>query len=175
MTDKTRRRPTGQIIAGVVLVLLGITFFMDELGSTTFYDIGQLWPLIVVAVGASRLLSAESPRQRRGALVVLFIGGWLLISSLQLFGLDFDRSWPLVLMAVGLASLIAGGNRQRVKGTFLILLGGWMLAVVLNYRGLTWENAWPLMLVVGGIYIVATAFLPRLAHGSCCDCEECCP
>ena len=173
MTDEARKR-TGQIVAGVAVLLLGVALFLDELGSIRFYELGRLWPLIVVAVGVSRLLSAQDRHDRRGALVVLFIGVWLFITNLALFGLDWEHSWPLTLVAVGLASLIAGG-RRRIKGALLILLGGWMLAIVQNYRGLTWDNAWPLLMVFGGVYIVATALLPRSRHGMCCDCEECCP
>lgn len=174
MTDESRKR-SGQIVAGIVVLLLGLVLFLDELGSIRFYDLGRLWPLIVVAVGASRLFNSEDREEVRGGLVVLLIGVWLLISSLELAGLDFEHSWPLVLVAIGLASLIAGTARRRVGGAFLMLLGGWMLAIVLNYQGLTWENSWPLMMVIGGIYIVASAFLPRPWHGADRDRKECCP
>ena len=174
MTDEARKK-TGQVVAGVVVLLLGVALFFDQLGSIRFYEIGRLWPLIVVAVGVSRLLGADGRQTRRRALVVLFIGVWLFIANMALFGLDWEHSWPLALVAVGLASLIAGIRRRRIHGAFLILLGGWMLAIVQNYRGLTWDNAWPLMMVTAGIYIVTTALLPRSRHGMCCDCEECCP
>ena len=165
MTRETKRGTTGQVVAGLVVLLVGLALFFDELGSVRFGDIGQLWPLIVIAVGASRLMKAETAKDRRGGWVVLFVGVWLLISSLALFGLDFQYSWPLVLVAVGLGNVIGGtGAGEWVKGAFLILLGGWMLAVVLHYQGLSWQNSWPLMLVGGGLYIVVTAFLPRAAR-----------
>ena len=165
MTEETKRGTTGQVVAGLVVLALGLALFFDKLGSVRLGDIGQLWPLIVVAVGASRLMKAETEKDRRGGWIVLFVGVWLLISSLALFGLDFEYSWPLVLVAVGLGNLIGGARAgEWVKGAFLIFLGGWMLAVVLHYQGLTWENSWPLMLVGGGLYIVVTAFLPRAAR-----------
>ena len=58
------------------------------------------WPLIVVAIGAAKLIGGDAER-RRGGLWLLFVGGWLLANTNHFFGLDWGNSWPVMVIGVG--------------------------------------------------------------------------
>jgi len=47
-----RRRERGSVIGGVVLIVLGVLFLLDNFFDVRFSD---LWPLILVAIGAGLL------------------------------------------------------------------------------------------------------------------------
>lgn len=60
--------------------------------------------------------------------------------------------WPLILIAVGLVGLIAGGFRFRLWPIILLLLG---VGFLLSARGiLEWAYIWPALIVLAGLFIL---------------------
>ena len=60
--------------------------------------------------------------------------------------------WPLILVAVGLVGLIAGGFRFRLWPIILLLLG---VGFLLSARGiLEWAYIWPALIVLAGLFIL---------------------
>ena len=56
-----RSSETGKMVAGLVMLVLGIYFLMNEFDIIPFwFDISKMWPLVFVAVGASFLLKAKN-------------------------------------------------------------------------------------------------------------------
>ncbi|MGZ6295919.1 MAG: LiaI-LiaF-like domain-containing protein [Candidatus Limnocylindrales bacterium] len=47
---------TGALVGGIILISLGGIFLLDELVPS--FDIGRLWPLILIAIGAALLIGA---------------------------------------------------------------------------------------------------------------------
>ena len=46
-----------QLTAGLILMTMGFVFLMDRMGYFSFHDAVRLyWPLILIAMGVSRLL-----------------------------------------------------------------------------------------------------------------------
>lgn len=56
--ETMRRRQGGGIMAGVVLIVLGVLFLADNF--LPYFDFGDLWPLLLVAIGAVMLWRAFS-------------------------------------------------------------------------------------------------------------------
>ena len=76
-----------------------------------------------------------------------------------MFGLDYGDSWPLAIVAVGLAKLFAGcGVADRSMGLFMIAIGAAFQITILRLWDLDLETAWPLLVIAGGIFILLTAF-----------------
>jgi hypothetical protein len=96
--------PTGAI----VLIAIGVLFLLGNMGIIHFW-MDRLWPLILIAIGGWLLVSrwdeiaSGSPQGRRKLMppaVLLALGGMFLIDSLG--RLPFDRTWPLLLIVIGL-------------------------------------------------------------------------
>ena len=54
---KSRRPFTGPIIGGAILIVIGLAFFVGT-------EVGNFWPLILVAIGIAVLVSAIAGRRR---------------------------------------------------------------------------------------------------------------
>jgi hypothetical protein len=103
--------------AGALIAGLGIILLLGQLGSV--FSVVRLWPLLIVAIGVSRLFSPMSTvivdgnpssgqpyahrreigfHPRRGAALIA-IGLWLLLDQMRI--VRAWVSWPLLLIAIG--------------------------------------------------------------------------
>jgi hypothetical protein len=92
------------LLFGLVLIVVGVAFLFDRLA---FVDLElRFWPFILIVLGAVKLLTASRPgrvsRSLRPGVWLLFIGLWLLVNENHLFGLDYETSWPLMIIGGGL-------------------------------------------------------------------------
>ena len=103
----------GRIVAGLVLVALGLTFGLDRAGLVDAGVLfGTLWPLVLVALGV--LWLARGPRILGATFVVL--GAVFLLQELDYLPDNvWEYVWPAILVIVGLAILF-GGRRRRARG-----------------------------------------------------------
>ncbi len=90
-------RVTPRLVIGLAIMLAGFLLAVDSLG---FFDAGQIfrfWPVVLIAVGVTKLLGNAC--QRSGAFVWLVAGAALL--ALNLGFLSFPRVAAIVLFLVG--------------------------------------------------------------------------
>lgn len=105
-------RVTGRTVAGIILVLLGILFTLDNFGLVEAGDVFRYWPLLFVAAGLAKLVRARLPEQRfAGALIAAF-GAALLLHNLDLVRFHFRDIWPFFLVFGG-AFLVWRSIRAR--------------------------------------------------------------
>lgn len=164
----TKVRRNGQLIAGVIIVALGLILALERFSGFAIYGLYRLWPLIVIGIGVARLVSAESTKQRSSGLFLAFLGTWFLINTLELFGLDWGESWPLLLILLGLSRLILPEDGRRSGGVLLLLIGIWTAVNVFGIGGLYWDNSWSIGLIIVGLFIVWRALFesrPAVASG----------
>ena len=84
------------------MIAVGTMFLFERFGYVSSGQVLQLWPLVVICIGLVHLVRPGSGRPS----IFLLLGGiWLQISTLELFGLGFGDSWPLLIIFVG-ASLV---------------------------------------------------------------------
>ena len=67
----------------------------------------QLWPLFPIAVGLVRIIDPGvrpdgRVASRRSGSWLLLLGCWGLVNELPLFGLNYQNSWPLLFVLVGM-------------------------------------------------------------------------
>ena len=156
----------GQLIAGLVILGLGLLLGLQFLLDFRIYGLHRLWPLIVIVVGVVRLSSAETRRKRSGGLVLTVVGVWLLLNTLGILGLDWSESWPLLLILIGVAKMLIPDDCRRSSGLELILFGVWAFLNVFEVWGLHWSNSWPIALVIAGLFIIWKALTERRAANS---------
>lgn len=108
---------------GVILITLGLLFMADRQGIASFT---RLWPLILIVSGVASMAFPKdcevgviagrrgASRRRRGrvsgGIWMVFVGVLLLAN--QNHWLEFRDSWPLFIVAGGLA-LIVGSIRRN--------------------------------------------------------------
>jgi hypothetical protein len=96
----------GNLVAGLVLIGLGVICLATALGWGSWAAAGGLWPLLLVLPGAALLLGDDRSKVV-GGIVLLGLGLVCLSTSTGLlpFG-SWGVVWPLFLIIPGLALLI---------------------------------------------------------------------
>ena len=90
---------------GGLLILIGVLFLLDTLGIANTHEIiARGWPLLLIAMGGSRLLNAETMEARLSAGIWLFLGSMFLFSALGFLHFNVWRLiWPVILITFGLS------------------------------------------------------------------------
>ena len=105
---------TGKLLVGLVLMALGVIFFLHNLGVLDAEYALRFWPLVLVLIALSRFW-------RRGFLslsghILLLLGIGLQIANFERYSL-LERAWPLGLVWLGvilvLRALFPGACSNR--------------------------------------------------------------
>ena len=102
------RKQASNVTTGLLLIVIGLILFGDELDLAWSWDMSRLWPLILVAVGAGNLLT---PEKRGFGVWMLFIGGVFLLHTHRV--VSVRDSWPLFVVGLGAALLVGALSRPR--------------------------------------------------------------
>jgi hypothetical protein len=117
--EKWTRDPLGTAIGALVLIWLGVTLFMANLGTFAWIQWENFWAWFMLGIGALfilevliRLVVPEYRRPIGGRL----IAGVILLAigaSFTFLAFDVSKLWPLIPIAIGLAILLGGLFRSR--------------------------------------------------------------
>jgi hypothetical protein len=117
-TAEAPKVPTG----AVILIALGVLFLLETAGLLGDFGVNRLWPLILIGLGVwlfAKRQGLVGSRYRRdgypsrksnlmGPVVLVTLGTLFMIESMD--GPDFERTWPVLLLAIGLVKLLDGKN-----------------------------------------------------------------
>lgn len=92
---------TPQLIFGVVIILAGVLFTLDNLGIVQAETYTRYWPIALVLFGALRVAQARTGAGVLSGLLLLVIGIWLLLEALTDFRVHLEDIWPLLLVMLG--------------------------------------------------------------------------
>ena len=104
----------GQVVIGVIVMVVGLAFLFDSLGLLDLDFTLHLWPVLLIVFGCLRL---SQTRYRSGHVVgvaMIVIGALMTLSSLGLFHISKHVFWPLVLIAVGLSVVFKSVTGHRL-------------------------------------------------------------
>ena len=108
MKNETRTI-SGQMIAGVVVILVGVLLLFDQLNVVDFGDIFQFFPLLFIGLAGWQLVK-NGREHATGPIITILVFLFLQLALLDVIEGDFIwRLWPLILIAVGGSILL----RQR--------------------------------------------------------------
>lgn len=110
-----QRNSWGHVGAGIFLILTGIILLSGHFHYWVIGSAWHLWPVILLAIGLGKLLDAQVSWEYRKAFWTLFLGSWFLISELNIWGLSYSTSWPLLLIGVGINMMWKSINRRTVE------------------------------------------------------------
>jgi len=87
--------------------------------------------------------------------ILVVAGGALALGNSGLFmTVELQRSWPLALIAMGLAELVVTMRSPRLSGFGLLLLGDWLFMNTMTHWAYP-QLTWPALLAGVGAWIVA--------------------
>lgn len=91
---------TGRLLFGMLLIFVGASFFVDQLGINLGFNLFSLWPLFLVALGLSLIIR----NSWLGGLLLLFLGVGFLSSNFLSFSIF--SLWPLIIIFFGIMVLV---------------------------------------------------------------------
>jgi predicted membrane protein len=163
----TQRHSSGRVFWGLVLILLGVLFLLDQMGRVDFGDlISQWWPLVLVAAGLWQLISSNF-QELAGGLFLIVLGAIFQLAKLDILGRNvWHYVWPALIIGLGLWVLIGAfrrssaakfpGSKEDELDAFAIFAGLNRRIESQNFRG------GKAMAIMGGIELDLTSV--RLAE-----------
>jgi LiaF transmembrane domain/B-box zinc finger len=105
-------------LGAVILIGLGVLFLLQNIVG---FEFGHFWPLILIGLGvwlASKRfgttgfsLTETNPRYLMGPAVLITLGSLFLLGEMN--GPDFGRTWPILLLVIGLIKLLGGSRHEQ--------------------------------------------------------------
>jgi predicted membrane protein len=115
-----RRIPgAGAPFAGIVIIGIGALFLLQNLGFIYARDYWQYWPVLLIALGVSKLVSSEWG----GAILAILGGVFLAINLGYLDRQAWQYLWPLFLIGGGVILLLRGMGVGCQRSTSSVVMG----------------------------------------------------
>lgn len=104
-----------RITAGIVIILIGVGFLIDEMIGVSFgYILRNWWPLIFVIIGLQHLNRSKSIWS---PLIFIFVGIYLLLTNLDIIPGNFwSNILPLLLILIGVGFLTSQKRKKNEHG-----------------------------------------------------------
>jgi predicted membrane protein len=100
-------KPFGGVLFGLLLIGGGLLFLLRNLGIVYFDNVGQFWPVILIVIGGSKLVSPRGVHEVTTGLIMGGIGTLFLLRNLGfLYGNVWGYIWPAFFIAVGISMLM---------------------------------------------------------------------
>jgi hypothetical protein len=105
---------TPQLVVGLLIIVAGVLFTLDNLGMVHAEDFLRYWPAGLIAIGVAKLWQTARDRTggALGGVIFVIAGTWLLLDNVRILRVDFWDAWPMLLVLIG-ASIVWRGLRQR--------------------------------------------------------------
>jgi predicted membrane protein len=135
------------LVPGMIVVGIGVLFLLNNLGIVRVHDWWNLWPVILIAIGLTKLVDSPHPNEKSGGAVMLIVGSVFLAKNMGWFTWSIWEWWPILLIGAGLLMLLnrtgigltAGIRTRSQSGTgadALAIFGGFKRQISTDdYRG----------------------------------------
>jgi hypothetical protein len=96
-----RPRLTPQVLFGLLVIVAGVLFTLDNLGVIDAGQYLQYWPSALVAVGLLKLWHAREGQGWVGGVFLVLLGGWMLLERVVAIRISLHDLWPLLFVFLG--------------------------------------------------------------------------
>jgi hypothetical protein len=113
------RRQRSQTTTGLLLIVLGLIFFLGRVHSpfAAILSLHRLWPVLLLVAGLSKVLipADDSEGAKAGGLWMILAAVIFLMHNYDVVSLS--RTWPLFIVAGGVSLLVAGRPRRSIEAS----------------------------------------------------------
>jgi len=90
-----------RLVVGILIILLGTLFLLDNLDVMRVDDLLRFWPLFPLALGLTMLAQPAGSTNRFVGAFLAIAGVWLLLNELDILDWWFWDAWPVLLIGFG--------------------------------------------------------------------------
>jgi predicted membrane protein len=102
------------VIAGAVIVAIGLVLLLDNMGLLHVYDVWRFWPVILIAIGAGRIIECQRPAALAWGGMMCVVGALFLLDNLGIISFSFSMIWPLAVIGFGISMLMRSADRTKI-------------------------------------------------------------
>jgi len=130
MSIENSRSSSSRITGGILLVLVGSVFVLQNAGIVHAGRLSDWWPMLLVWLGLSRLLAPHRGHHFASGVVLLVMGIGFQLDQLGFIWLRLRDLWPVLLVLAGLALISESlfhsrGRRRDLDGSTPAGRGDW--------------------------------------------------
>jgi predicted membrane protein len=107
-------RSMGTAICGLGILLFGVLLTLDNLNVVDIGDYWRFWPVLLIGLGLSHLLSSGEGRKIGWGTLLILAGSIFLLDNLGQISWNVWDLWPVALVFVG-GNVLWGALRTRTK------------------------------------------------------------
>jgi predicted membrane protein len=96
-----RPQVTPQVLFGLIVIIAGVLFTLDNLGVVDAGQYLQYWPAGLVAIGLLKLWQAREGQGWVGGFFFVLLGGWMLLERVVAIRISLHDLWPLLFVFLG--------------------------------------------------------------------------
>lgn len=108
--------PAPGIFVGGIIIAVGLSLLLDNLGIIRLHDIWQYWPVLLIVWGVSHILTRNTGPGYIWGGVVALVGALLLLDNLDILYFNVHLIWPMIIIAAGVGMLLHALEHQRFWG-----------------------------------------------------------
>jgi phage shock protein PspC (stress-responsive transcriptional regulator) len=179
--NRPQRSGNATVILGVLLIALGILFFIGQVLDINFGRLGEFgWPVFIIAPGILLFLLALAVGERAGELLAILGSSVTTVGAILLYQNTFDYfqswayAWALVFpTSIGVGQIIYGSikNREGTAATgirltvagliiFVALAVFFELVIGFSGHGISLSRfGWPALLIALGALVLVGRYL----------------
>jgi predicted membrane protein len=103
METRSSWRATPQVVLGLIIVVIGVLFTLDNMDIIYAHEYLRYWPVLIVIYGIAKMAQPRSAPGRFAGIIFTLIGLALLSDKLDLLSFRLWDFWPLVIVLIGLS------------------------------------------------------------------------
>jgi hypothetical protein len=116
MNEPTRPSISPSVVAGIVLIALGVLFTLSSFDVIDAGSLGDYWPLFLMVPGFISFVWPRKNADRFWGAILFGVGGLLLLRNLGIIWIRFRHVWPVVLLALGVYLIWRALEGRRPAG-----------------------------------------------------------
>jgi predicted membrane protein len=104
-----------QTFIGVLIIVVGLLLFLDNLDILESDSILQWWPILLIAVGLVKLFERGASGGRAFGFVLLLVGTVILLNNLHITYINLWDLWPVLIVLVGGSMIWRAVSMQKER------------------------------------------------------------
>jgi len=106
-----------QFVLGVLIIVVGVVFMLDNFDIIYAGDFLRYWPALLVIWGISKVVQSPGSPGKTFGWILIAVGGLMLLDRLDFINFRIRDWWPIILIIIGLNFLRGTWSRSQRKRT----------------------------------------------------------
>jgi predicted membrane protein len=113
MNPVTRTNPKAQMVLGLLVVVIGLLFLVDNLGWIDLDFRRLLWPTALLVAGVLKLTQTRTNSGNVVGVILVCVGSIGVLRGIGFLDFDWRDVWPLVMIAAGIGIVYKAGHASK--------------------------------------------------------------